>query len=97
MEKVALNCLEGACRQKEVSQPAEQCEKPQDSHKQGHELHWAVLLQLCGDFKWKRVEKIILPHSVTQGQGTLVLPSGDDATSPGAEDSLYGETVSFMA
>lgn len=97
MEKVALNCPGDACRQKEAHQPAEQCEKPQAIHKPGYELRWAVLLGPRVDFKQSRAKKIILPHSVAQGQGTLALPSGDDATSPGTEEMLYGETVSFMA
>lgn len=96
VEKVALNCLGGAWRWKEEPQPEEQCEKPQDIHKPGHELDWAMLLGLGVDFKWNKAEKIILAHSVAQGQGTLALPSGDDATS-WAEETFCGETVPFMA
>ena len=88
MEKVAQNGLGGACRQREASQPAEQCENPQDIRKPGHERHWAVLLGLCVDFKRNRAEKIVLPHSVAQGWGTLALPSGDETTSPGAEETM---------
>lgn len=38
----------------------------------------------------------ILPHSA-QGQGTLTLPSGDASTSPGADETLFGEIVPFPA
>ena len=62
-------------------------------HKPGHELHWAVLVGLCVDCKWKRADEIILSP-----KARALLPFHQEITPLLWEwKRLYGETTSFMA